>query len=1173
MSKNFSNKTIFKIMKFSFIQLVLLTITINMCYSNNGYGQGPLTERVSLSIKKGSIKNLLQLIESQSNVTFSYQAQVISSKAKINVEFKNETLEEVLNKVLSSQDIKFQVLRNNQIVLNKSNNLENTAATGPIVNQQTITGKVVDETGIPMPGVNVFKKGGKAGTVTDIDGGFAMPVNKGDVLVFTYLGFVNQEIQINDNTNLKVVLKSEAAALNDVVIVGFGAQKRANVSGSVTSVKMSEVLGDRPITGAASAIQGALPGLQVVSGSGRPGQGFDLQIRGFQSINGGAPLVLVNNVPMSMDNINPKDIESVTVLKDAAATSIYGARAAFGVILITTKTGKKNQEIQVDYSTSSSIDYATNLPKKASVYDFVNALNTWGTTGFWTNQDIPTWKGALDAYKLNPKDYPSGSTVINNVTYPLTGSDEAGKDFYSDLGTTTIHNLSVSGGSEKSDFRMSAGYTKQDGIIVTENDSFKRFTLNTDYKAYISEKLTFDMNANYLSSLTKNPIGNYYNYITFPAYAPTGFQTQTDGSLIPYNTPGNMERYGVASQTQRDNLRFFSKIEYKPLKSLALVGEYTYGYATSNYKGVNNQATFIDALRYTPLLGDPTKTSVNLSNGQTRYNAANLYAKFKQKLADHNFEILTGFNNEMSKSSSLDGGVVSLIDPTLPSIDLATGTEYANDSYNNWSVMGFFGRFGYNYKERYFLEANGRRDGSSRFPESQRWGFFPSASVAWNVTNEPFMENVAALSLFKFRASLGEIGNQDIRKSDGVTPEYYGFFEGLSGVQSGWIDPSTGIKYTSLSTPALVRNNFTWETVRTLNYGIDFGAFNNRLTGSFDLFKRQTLNMLGPGASLPTILGAAPPLQNAADLEVNGWELEMKWRSKINEVSYYVGFNLSDSQAKITRYNNTAGLLGDYYVGQKIGEIYGYETDGYYTNDDFVEGTLNSSFQNGTLKPGVVTVQGVNPNPGDIKYKDLNGDGIINSGNNTLYTQYDPVTGAMVPNTGLGDRKIIGNSTRRYQYGVNSGASYKGFDLSVFIQGVGKRDVWLSNDVVFPYPGEFSIMYAHQLDYWTPENTNAYYPRNYARGGGNYGYSRRVQTKYLADGSYVRLKNITLGYSLPKEILKKSLIKSVKLYFSGENLFTYDHLPDGINTELSNLGSGANYPFLKQYSFGVNVSF
>lgn len=1031
---------------------------------------------------------------------------------------------------------------------------------------KVVKGKVVDNMGMPIVGVNIMVVGSKKTANTDFDGNFTLSVEKGDVLEFTYIGMKTKRITFGGGSTIKVVLEEEASALNDVIVVGFGAQKRANVSGSVSSIKMSEVLGDRPVTGAASAIQGALPGLQVVSGSGRPGQGFDLQIRGFQSINGGSPLVLVNNVPMSIDNINPKDIESVTVLKDAAATSIYGARAAFGVILITTKTGKKNQEIQIDFSTSSSIDYATNLPKKASVYDFVNALNIWGTTGFWTNQDIPTWKGALDAYKLKPSDYPTGSTTINNVIYPLKGNDEAGKDFYSDLGTTTIHNLSVSGGGEKSDFRMSAGYTKQDGIIVTDNDSFRRMTLNTDYRAYLSDKLTFDLNANYLTSTTKDPIGNYYNYITFPTYAPIGSQTQSDGSNIPYNTPGNMERYGVAPITQRDNLRFFSKIEYKPVKSVSLVGEYTYGYATSNYKSVNNQATFIDALRYTPLLGDPSKTSVNLSNAQTRYNATNLYAKFKQNFENHNFEILTGFNNETSKSNSLDGGVTSLIDPSLPSIDLATGTEYANDSYNNWSVMGFFGRLGYNYKERYFLEVNGRRDGSSRFPKEQRWGSFPSASIAWNVSNEAFMENVSSITLLKFRASLGEIGNQN-------TPTLYDFYSGLSGVQSGWIDPTTGIRYTSLSTPAIVRNNFTWERVRTLNYGIDFGFLNNKISGSFDLFKRETLDMLGPGASLPTILGAAPPLQNAADLKVNGWELEMKWKNKINNLSYYVGFNLSDSQAEISRYNNTSGLLGNYYVGQKIGEIYGYVTDGYYTNDDFVTGTLNTNLQNGTLKPGVVTVQGVNPNPGDIKYKDLNGDGIINSGNNTLYTQFDAATGAMIPNTGLGDRKIIGNNTRRYQYGINTGASYKGFDLSVFVQGVGKRDVWLSNDVVFPYPGEFSIIYAHQLDYWTPENANAYYPRNYARGGGNYGYSRRVQTKYMADGSYVRLKNVTLGYSIPKEILQKSSIKSVKLYFSGENLFTYDHLPDGINTELSDLGSGANYPFLKQYSFGVNVSF
>lgn len=1165
-TRGFSRSSLFNIsLKMKLTSLLLIISLFEMhasVYSQN--------TKISLKIKNTTLEQVFSEIESKTEFKFLFKNKEIELNKKVSIDVTRKNINQILNQLFKGTSTEFKVYENRQIILSnqqvvKEVDHENIEIE-KVIKQGQISGKVTDNSGMPMVGVNVNLLGSKKGTTTDFEGNFVLMVEKGDVLEFSYLGMKTKMITVQNESQLKVVMEEEASTLNDVVVVGFSTQKRANISGSVSTVKMSEVLGDRPITSTSSAIQGAVSGLQVTSGTGRPGEGMALQVRGFQSINGGSPLVLVNNVPMSIDNINPADIETVTVLKDAAAASIYGARAAFGVILITTKTGKKSQEIAVNFSSSTSFDYPTELPKKASVYDFVTALNRWGTTGYWTNQDIPTWKTTLDDYKLNPGNYPDGIATINNVIYPLVGNDEAGKDFYSDLGTTTIHNLSISGGSEKSIFRMSAGYTKQDGIIVTENDSFRKFTVNTDYKTNITDKLSVDLNLNYLNSLTKDPLGDYYRYITFSPYAPTGFQTQADGSMIPYNTPGNQERFGIAPETQRDNLRFFSKIEYKPMRALTFVGEYTYGYSTSEFKSVNNQATFIDAQRYSLLPGDPAKTRLDLSNSRTRYNGTNLYAKLKHKFSNHNFELLGGFNNEMSHGSSLSAGVTSLIDASLPAIDLATGPEYGNDSYSDWSVMGFFGRFTYNFSERYFIEINGRKDGSSRFPKDERWGFFPSASAAWNITQESFMENIKAISLLKLRASLGEIGNQN-------TPTLYDFYAGLSGIQSAWIDPSTGIKYTSLSTPPIVRNDFTWETVRTLNYGIDLSLFNNRLSSSFDLFKRQTIDMLGPGASLPTVLGAAPPFQNAADLEVNGWELEMKWQSKIKAVSYYAGFNLTDNQAKITKFNNEAGLISDYYVGQNIGEIYGNVTDGYYTVDDFVAGTLNSNLQNGTLNPGVVKVQGVNPNPGDIKYKDLNGDGIINNGNNTLYTQFDPNTGEMIANTGLGDRKVIGNSTRRYQYGVNAGASYKGFDLSLFVQGIGKRDVWISNDVVFPYVSEFSTMFAHQLDYWTPENTNAYFPRNYPLGGVNYGYSRRVQTKYLADGSYIRLKNITLGYSLPKSVLQNLAVKNVKLYFSGENLFNFDHLPDGLNTELSNLGNGGNYPFLKQYSLGVNVSF
>lgn len=1184
MTKGLLCPSLFKISLKMKLTTLLLVITLFEMHASS-YSQNT---KVSLNLKEATVEQVFHEIESNTEFKFLYKNKEIDLNRKVTIVVTKKNIYQILEQLFKGTKIEFTVYENRQVVLSlqpESKEVTKKMVEEKIVvKEKQITGKVTDKSGMPIAGANVKVLGTKKAVNTGFDGNFSLMAEKGDVLEFSYIGMKTKRVTIEENTQLQIVMEEEASNLNDVVVVGFASQKKGNVSSAVTTRKMDEIIGDRPLVNTASALQGAFGGVLVTSGTGRPGTNAAIQIRGFGSItapNGGEPLYVVNNVPIaSVDNINPNDIETVSVLKDAAASSIYGARAAFGVILITTKGGKRNQATKVDYTTSTSFDFATELPKKANIYDFVTALNDMQWPSYWTGQNVPTWKTFVDDYKVNPGNYPTGYGIASGVKYPLAQSrDLAGEDFYGGFASTRMHNLSVTGGGEKSAYRISGGFSKQDGIIVTDNDSFRRAVLNMDYKSYISDKLTLDVNTNYLSSMTKVPKGSYYNYVTFPTYALTGTQTQAlDGREIPYNTPGNVERYMAAPKIQRDNLRVFSKLEYKAFKSLSIIGEYTYGYSTYNRDDLDNIPIFANSVidGASPALLDGTAKFSSLTSnfGLERTNATNLYAKYKKSVADHNFEMMIGYNMESISGRTLIGRSNDLIDPSIPTLNLYTGTQAASDSRYTANTQGYFARFNYNFKERYFLEFNVRRDGSSRFPSTQHWGVFPSASAAWNVTNESFMENITAVSLLKLRASYGEIGNQNIFKDDKLTPDYYGFFGGLSGIKSSWVDPGTNLYLTSLSTPALVRQDYTWERVRTANYGIDLGFLNNRLTTSFDLFKRQTLDMLAPSTPLPAVLGTGAPKQNAANLEVNGWELEMRWHDKINNFSYYVGLNLSDSQGKITKYLNPSGLISSYYVGQKIGEIYGYVSDGYYTMDDFVAGSVNpTTFLGGTLKPDVIKINGfASLNPGDAKFKDLNGDGIINAGNGTLSPTIDPVTGVAVPNTGLGDQKVIGNSTNRYQYGMNLGGAYKGWDFSVFIQGVGKRDVWLGNEIFFPLIQEFGILYDNQKDYWTPNNTNAYYARNYYKGGVNGASNRKVQTKYLANGAYTRIKNITLGYSLPKDMFRNSMVQSVKLFFSGENLFNFDHLPDGLNPTFDNLGNGGTYPSLKQYSFGVNVS-
>ncbi|MDY7396042.1 TonB-dependent receptor [Aureibaculum sp. 2210JD6-5] len=1028
----------------------------------------------------------------------------------------------------------------------------------------TITGTVLDETNSPLPGASILVKGTSNGVTTDFDGKYSIVANPKATLVFSFVGYKTVERAIDNRTVINLVMEEDASQLDEVVVVGFGTQKKANVTGATGFVEMEDILANRPVTNAMEAIQGTIPGLQILTNSGQPGSsGLDINIRGVTSINGGEPLILMNNVPVSIEDINPQDVASITVLKDASATSIYGARAAFGVVLITTKSPARDQPVKFNYSSTFSFMEPEDIPDKASTYDFINALNDWGTNPFWTGQDIPTWVGFLEEYRSNPSTYPEGYAEFNGLRYPLADTDLIG-EWIDDPGFTQIHNFSFSGGGPKTSYRISAGYSDEDGIIVTRNDSYRKYNVNASLTTDLTSKLSSTTNIIYRNSVRRTPLGSYSNSISFNPYTPaSGNFVLDDGTEVPYDTPANRERIKVAPEILNDNIRFFQKLDYNLVKGLHLIGEYTFEKKNLTRITSDNQILTANPERFVLNAVDPVNTFFRKQNTQTAYNAFNVYGKYDFDINEHNFSLLAGANSEESSIESFDAQRNNLINVDLPSLSGATGTQTTDDSYGEWAVLGYFGRLNYNYKERYFLELSGRYDGSSRFPKDDRFGFFPSFSAGWHLGKEDFMESIDFLTSLKLRGSWGEIGNQVIK--EGNTQIYYPAIPGLGITDysefgsNNWLSEETGSRYSTLLLPNLVSSSFTWETVQTLNLGFDASFFNNRLSTSFDWFKRKTLDMLAPGAELPAILGAEAPLENVADLESTGWELGLTWKDKINEFNYSLGFSLSDNQAKITKFDNPAGLLSQYYVGRMFGEIWGYTTDGFYTEDDFVEGTLNADLTGGTLKDGIPRWEGRNQNPGDVKFVDRNGDGIINDGNNTLDNP--------------GDRTIIGNTRRRYQYGFFGNFDYKNFDLSFLLNGVGKRDLYLNNRVRFPYPDEFSVVYQSQLDYWTPDNRDAFFPRNYPLGGVNYGVSRSTQTKYMLNGAYLRMKNITMGYTIPQKLLDKIKVDKLRIYVAAENLFSINDYPDGINTELEIRGNGGIYPYLRSYSVGLNLTF
>ncbi|MGQ7870974.1 SusC/RagA family TonB-linked outer membrane protein [Sunxiuqinia sp. sy24] len=1104
--------------------------------------------KLNLKMTKATIAEVFDAIEQKSDVYFFYNKQEIDDTQLVDVAFENKTIEEVLDYFEKNLFISSQFVGKNVIIKSQTSEFS-------VQQKRRIIGKVTDASGQPLPGVTVLIKGTTDGTITDFDGNYAIADVPGNgILVFSFVGMQAQQIVVGNQGTINVVLEEDAIGIEEVVALGFATEKKSNVTGATTTVDMENVLGNRPVTNAIQAIQGTVPGMQVTVPSGEPGATTSINLRGIASINGGSALILMDNVPVQAEDINPQDIESITVLKDAAASSIYGARAAFGVVLITTKKAGKDQPVKFNYSNTFSFGMATDISEKESTYNFVNALNDWNQSTHYSGKDIQKWVGYVEAYKENPDLYPEGLVVDaeDGLTYELADTDVIDA-LLNDKAFSQIHNFNFSGGGEKTQYRVSLGYSDEDGVMVSKNDRYTKYNLNTYLSTALTDKLNASFSVNYRNSERLTPRVDYYWAVTaLPYDVEDGYRTFEDDIEMPYDTPANRASLQKPNEESQGNLRLLGKLEYELIKDLFVTGEYTYESKNRNNYSIDEQMTFalVGDNAFRP--GNPDDTYYQKENTQKVYKAANFYVNYKKQLGGHSIKALAGINKEEYHQEYFYARKTNLLSPELPSLSTATGIITADDSFGEWAVLGYFGRINYNYKEKYFVEANGRYDGSSKFAAREKYGFFPSFSLGWNIAREGFMSDIEALSHLKLRASWGEIGNQNVGGD-------YLSIPGMTITNASWINPDSGLRYNTINSPSLVSQGFTWETVQTLNFGVDVKVLNNRLSTSFDVYKRKTLGMITAAVKVPDVLGTIAPPANAADLESHGWELEMSWKDKIQNFNYNIGFTLFDNQSEITHFNNPAGLINTYYEGQILGDIWGYVTERYYTVDDFVEGTLDENLTGGTLKEGIEAFIGRNPNPGDIKYKNLNGDEEISPGSSTL--------------SDAGDRKIIGNNKRRYQYGIFGNASYENFDFSFVLNGVGKRDLYINNNIRFPYIGQFATMHAGQMDYWTSENTDAYFPRNYEDGGENYGNNRLTQTKYLIDGTYLRIKNITFGYTLPKLLLSKINIEKFRVYVSGENLHSFDDMPDGIDTELEAKNQGIYYPLIKSFNVGVNVTF
>lgn len=1046
--------------------------------------------------------------------------------------------------------------------------------------------------GTSLPGVSILVKGTSIGMSSDMNGQYNIEVQRGGVLVFSFIGMVPQERVVGNESIIDVQLQSDAKSLDEVVVVGYGTQKRSDLTGAVSTVD-TKVLESRPITDVGRGLQGTTPGLTITTPTGQIGQSPNIRLRGMTgtlSNTGGAqPLILVDNVEIpDLQMINPEDIESISVLKDAASASIYGARGAWGVILITTKSGKKGEVPRINYSNNFSWATPTTTPVIAPAAEGAEmafmalqrsdpSTNVFGVVGMYVDQTsiqrMREWQSTYGGQSLGNEMIIDRDFEIRDGRLFFYRPWDAGEMFMNQWTPQQKHDLSVSGGTDKTNYRLGIGYLGQEGVLKVNPDNFDRYSLNLNISTQVTDWLEARGKVIYSKTNLTRPF-----YFSSETYDPWYYLYRWP-IVYPYGTyegyPFRSAITEVEQAQMNDQNTSLARINLgttlRPFEGLTIDADYTFD---SNNMHEHRTGGVLSAYNFwstgANLIYEPYSSAaynrVEYYSSWSNRNVGKVFATYDKNIADHSLKVIVGGDMESFEFWRHDSQRRNLMDPNRGEIDLATGDQFVDGQRDQWSTMGVFGRINYGFKARYFLELNGRYDGASRLSPTSRWAFFPSMSAGYVITEEPFMEPLTnVMSFLKLRASWGAIGNQNAFLSD--------IYRIMNTTNSNWLIGN--INQPTAGTPGALPSSLTWETVTTLDFGFDARFFQDKLGITYDWYRRTTSDMHSAGLVLPSTYGTGATKQNLGELETTGWELAVDYNHSFgNGLNLNITGMLSDFQERITEFVDNRGINAN-RPGRVLGDIWGYDTDRLFTENDFVK-DANGEF---VLDEGRYVMNEGIPSqsvfesgwffygPGDVKYKDLNGDGVVDFGANTIDDH--------------GDQKIIGNTTPRYQYGLRLGGDFKGIDFNFFVQGVGKRDFWANGPIFVPgyRPGE--AWFAHQLDYWTPDNPNAFYPRPTDAGQQVNPTNFQPQTRYLLDLSYMRMKNITIGYSLPASLTDKINIDRVRVYFSGENLFELDNLDMPIDPEVDYTSAGLNdpntfgrvYPYSRSVSFGLQLTF
>ncbi|MGV3604448.1 MAG: SusC/RagA family TonB-linked outer membrane protein [Dyadobacter fermentans] len=1041
--------------------------------------------------------------------------------------------------------------------------------------QGIIDGTVRDKSG-PVAGASIVIKGSLTGTTSATDGSFRINAANGDVLTVSYIGFETVELKVHAQQQYNIVLKEADNLLSDVVVTGYATQKKENLTGAVAAISGKD-LQNRPITNVAQALQGQMANLNVTTGSsgGAPDAKPNINIRGYTGLGSksgggvsGSPLIVLDGIPGGdLTTINPSDIESISILKDAAASAIYGSSAPYGVMLVTTKQGKKGARPSITYSNNLSWSQPIGLPKMINSVDFANIFNE-----AFVNSGRAAWYDAETLQRI--KDYKEGRMKDETIKDPTPGVDDwygsgngyshgAGpnrgngnndwfKIFFKNWSASQQHNLGVSGGGESSRYYLGLGYLEKNGMYNFTDEKYKRITIRTNVSSDLTKWLTFNIRSSLSRGLNTTPAtypdatgGNLMHQIG--RKLPTTPYRNPDGHYSDYSNIGLFTEGGKQKYTS-DQVQITAETVVKPLPGWNITANYTLFGTSKNTENFNKTVySYLPSGNKVVMFQTAPINSLTKSSEVQDKHVINLFSTYEKSVGGHNFQVLGGYIRDLTNFKYQYATNSYLYSNDLPALNLTyNSTPSIGDNMRVLAVEGVFGRLNYNFKEKYLVEINGRYDASSRFLKSARWKLYPAVSVGYSISKEDFWKPLSHyVNTLKIRGSYGALGDQwgDNPNQD----NYYPFYPSLgtnAPNSSTWIFGSGRQAY--VTSPALINSSLTWASIKTFDLGIDATFFKDRLSASFDWYNRRADDFVGPAQALPAVLGAAVPQANNASMQTKGFELTLDWRDKVGNVNYFVKGVLSNSKARVVRYPNPTKLLSNWYEGQQIGEIWGYETAGLFQTKEQVNTAPNQN-----------AIDAVGWTPGDVQYKDLNGDGVITPGSSTAG---DP-----------GDRKVIGNSTPRFLYGLSVGADWKGFDVSLFVQGVGKRDSWISSNYFWGIiGGEWqSTLLTPNLDRYTPETPNGYFPKYYMTSQMN--KNMQVQTRYLQNSAYMRVKNLQIGYSIPNALAKKLGLQRARLYVSTDNLATFTKLQKTIDPELS-IGDSKIYPLQRTYSFGINLT-